>query len=422
MAGAGALAYVDGGRRTGRARGERQRVDSPSSVPAWVRAEPARLLGFARGAAHPGGGFAWLDDTGRPVLERPVETWITCRMTHVFALAALGGADTGELVAHGVAALKGPLRDGEHGGWYASTALAEKRAYEHAFVVLAAASAAAAGAEGARPLLAEALETVERRFLEPEAGLVADVWDRGWTRLEDYRGANANMHTVEAFLAAADVTGDAVWAARALSIVERLVHGEARAHGWLLPEHYDPDWRVRLEFNRAEPAHPFRPYGATVGHLFEWARLAVHLGRALGPAAPAWLVPDAAALFETGVRYGWAVDGRPGFVYTTDFAGTPVVRTRLHWVVTEAMAAAWTLHQETGDPAYLARFEEWCAHAETCFVDRELGSWHHELDPGNRPAATVWAGKPDVYHAYQATLLPGLPPAASFAGALLARG
>jgi mannose/cellobiose epimerase-like protein (N-acyl-D-glucosamine 2-epimerase family) len=206
-----------------------------------------------------------------------------------------------------------------------------------------------------------------------------------------------------------------------LSIVDHLVHGEARAHGWLLPEHYDPRWRVRLEFNRDEPAHPFRPFGATVGHLFEWARLAVHLKRALGGEAPPWLVPDAVALFETAVRTGWAVDGRAGFVYTTDFAGTPVVRNRLHWVVTEAMAAAWTLHQETGDPAYLERFREWCEHAEDCFVDRERGSWHHELDPENRPAATVWAGKPDIYHAYQATLLPALPPAASFAGALLPR-
>ncbi|RSM37090.1 AGE family epimerase/isomerase [Amycolatopsis balhimycina DSM 5908] len=397
-------------------------MDSPSSVPAWVRAEPARLLGFAARAAHPGGGFAWLDDAGRPVLDRPVETWITCRMTHVFALAALRGEPAaGERVAHGVAALTGLLRDPEHGGWYASAALAEKRAYEHAFVVLAAASAAAAGAAGAEPLLAEALEVVERRFWEPGPGLVADVWDRRWTRLEDYRGANANMHTVEAFLAAADVTGDRVWATRALSIVDHLVHGEARAHGWLLPEHYDPDWRVRPEFNRGRPADPFRPFGATVGHLFEWARLAVHLTRALGDEAPPWLLPDAVALFETAVRTGWAVDGRAGFVYTTDFAGTPVVRNRLHWVVTEAMAAAWTLHQETGDPAYLERFREWCEHAEDRFVDRELGSWHHELDPENRPAATVWAGKPDIYHAYQATLLPGLPPAASFAGALLPR-
>ncbi|UOX91236.1 AGE family epimerase/isomerase [Amycolatopsis sp. FBCC-B4732] len=396
-------------------------MESPSPVPAWVRAEPLRLLGFAARAAHPDGGFAWLDDTGRPVLDRPVETWITCRMTHVFALAQLQGAATEAQVAHGVEALTGLLHDPDHGGWYATTTLSEKRAYEHAFVVLAASSATAAGAAGAEELLAEALDVVERRFWEPGPGLVADVWDRGWTRLEDYRGANANMHTVEAFLAAADVTGDRVWATRALSIVDHLVHGEARAHGWLLPEHYDPAWRVRLEFNRDEPAHPFRPFGATIGHLFEWARLAVHLKRALGGDAPDRLVPDAAALFETATRTGWAVDGHPGFVYTTDFDGTPVVRTRLHWVVAEAIAAAWTLHQETGEPVYLQRFEEWCAHAEACFADRERGSWHHELDPENRPAATVWAGKPDVYHAYQATLLPTLPPAGSFAGALTAR-
>ncbi len=397
-------------------------MDSPSSVPGWVRAEPARLLGFAADAAHPAGGFAWLDDAGLPVLDRPVETWITCRMTHVFALAQLQGAKTGEQVAHGVEALTGVLRDPDHGGWYATTTLSEKRAYEHAFVVLAAASAVAAGAEGAEPLLAEALDVVERRFWEPGPGRVADVWDRGWTHLEDYRGANANMHTVEAFLAAADVTGDRVWATRALSIVDHLVHGEARAHGWLLPEHYDAGWHVELERNRDEPAHPFRPFGATIGHLFEWARLAVHLKRALGADAPGWLVPDAEALFATAVRHGWAVDGRPGFVYTTDFAGTPVVRTRLHWVVAEAIAAAWTLHQETGEAAYLDRFREWCDHAEACFADLELGSWHHELDPENRPAAAVWAGKPDIYHAYQATLLPALPPAASFAGALITRG
>ena len=402
-------------------------MNTAPPVPAWVRAEPARLLGFARRAAHPGGGFAWLDEAGRPVLDRPVETWITCRMTHVFALAALQGA-TGfeDQVAHGVAALTGLLRDPEYGGWYASAtpsgpAEPEKRGYEQAFVVLAAASASAVGATGGEALLEEALAVLDQRFWEPGAGMVADVWDRGWSTLEDYRGANANMHTVEALLAAADVTGDRTWSARALSIVERMVHGQARAHDWRLPEHYDAQWRVRLEYNRDEPAHPFRPYGATIGHLFEWARLTVQLKHALGENAPDWLVPDAASLFATAVRDGWSVDGAPGFVYTTDFAGVPVVRTRLHWVVAEAIAAAWTLHLETGDEGYLASFQQWCEHAEACFVDRERGSWHHELDPGNRPAASVWAGKPDIYHAYQATLLPELPLSASFVGALTRR-
>jgi mannose/cellobiose epimerase-like protein (N-acyl-D-glucosamine 2-epimerase family) len=51
-------------------------------------------------------------------------------------------------------------------------------------------------------------------------------------------------------------------------------------------------------------------------------------------------------------------------------------------------------------------------------LDRERGSWRHELNPDNRPAARTWHGKPDIYHAIQATLVPRLPLAPSFAGAL----
>jgi hypothetical protein len=52
-------------------------------------------------------------------------------------------------------------------------------------------------------------------------------------------------------------------------------------------------------------------------------------------------------------------------------------------------------------------------------VDLDGGSWHHELDARNRPAHTVWEGKPDVYHAYQAAILPSLGPLTSFARAIL---
>lgn len=53
--------------------------------------EASRLLSFARASRHDGGGFGWLDEHGRLSTERPVETWITCRMTHVFGLAQLRG-------------------------------------------------------------------------------------------------------------------------------------------------------------------------------------------------------------------------------------------------------------------------------------------------------------------------------------------
>lgn len=389
------------------------------------------LLDFASRAAHPAGGFAWLDDDGRPELERPVELWITCRMTHVAALALLEGRPDQLRVAeamldHGVAALTSVLRDADHGGWFAAVGPDgepvddSKQAYAHAFVILATASATAAKHPSGRKLLDEALDVFARRFWVEGDGLAVDQWDRTWSHLSTYRGVNANMHTVEAFLAAADVTGDPVWARRAARIVERVVHGFARDNGWRLPEHFTPGWQPMLDHNRDDPAHKFEPYGVTIGHLLEWSRLTLQVGEALGDEAPDWVEADATALFDRAVADGWDVDGAEGFVYTTDFEGRPVVRDRLHWVVAEAIAAAWALWRQTGDPAFLKRYEQWWDHADRLFVDAERGSWRHELDPSNRPSSRVWPGKPDVYHAYQAALLPKLDHTTSFAGGLTA--
>ena len=141
----------------------------------------------------------------------------------------------------------------------------------------------------------------------------------------------------------------------------------------------------------------------------------------LGAAAPAWLLDDARALFDAGVREGWAVDGAAGFVYTVGWDGAPVVRERMHWVATEAIAAADDAAAVTGDPAYGVLEQVWWDYAERYLVDREQGSWHHELSPDNRPASGTWVGKPDVYHAYQATLFPRLPVAPPLARALASK-
>src|SRR4051794_18763711 len=157
-------------------------------------AERERLLAFARASRHPDGGFAWLRADGTPDLERPRELWITTRMTHVFAQAG-----ERELTEHGLAALRGDFRDAEHGGWFSHAGVpGDKRAYEHVFVVLAAASA------GDRELLQEALEVLGARFWEEGPGALADVAARDWSELEPYRGSNANMHGVEAMVASGD--------------------------------------------------------------------------------------------------------------------------------------------------------------------------------------------------------------------------
>ncbi|WP_281873106.1 oligoribonuclease, partial [Brachybacterium paraconglomeratum] len=214
----------------------------------WLEGEADELLVFGSESVREDGGFAWLDETGAPDLARPSELWITCRMTHAFALGhLLGRPDFGRFADHGIASLRGVFHDDEHGGWFASVADGRtvddsKQAYAHAFVVLAASSATAAGRPGAKQLLDEALAVLDEKFFDERSGMSVDTFDRSFSECEEYRGINANMHTVEALLAAADVTGQRRWLDRAVGIATRAIDEFARANDWALPEHFDVDW------------------------------------------------------------------------------------------------------------------------------------------------------------------------------------
>ena len=391
----------------------------------------ARLLSFAARSQVPGG-FGYLGDDGTVLADRPVETWISARMTHVFSLGVLlGHPGAAELAGHGVTALTtGPLHDAEHGGWRSAVGAGAdddgKAAYVHAFVLLAGATATAAGVGGGRELLDEALRIWEQRFWDDDEGLAVESFDRAWTTSEDYRGANANMHGVEAALAAADALAatDPGTAARlrthALRAVERVVHQWARERDWRLPEHFTASWEPLPEFNRAHPADPFRPYGVTIGHQFEWARLCLHLAAALGEHAPGWLTADADRLFLAAAERGWAADGRDGFPYTLDWADRPVVAARMHWVLCEAVAAAAVRYAVTGDPRAATLQQRWAEYGEQAFGDPAVGSWHHELTPEGAVGSGTWVGKPDAYHLAQMLLLPGRPVRGSVAAAIRA--
>jgi sulfoquinovose isomerase len=80
--------------------------------------------------------------------------------------------------------------------------------------------------------------------------------------------------------------------------------------------------------------------------------------------------------------------------------------TRLHWVMCEALDAATAVFAATGNTAYSDLYEQWWGYSSAFLIDRRGGSWHHELDETNHPVSRVWSGKPDVYHALQAMLLP----------------
>jgi sulfoquinovose isomerase len=392
----------------------------------WLTDHARDLLSFGEAFTSAAGGAGWLDDDGAVDTTQPVFTWITCRMAHVYGLGSLLGIPGSAPRAQAALdALRGRLHDDAFGGWHASiaadgTADSTKSAYAHAFVVLAASTGVAAGLDGAPELLDDALDVLDTRFFDPASGLHRDEWNADWSALDPYRGVNANMHSVEALLAASDVTGDDHWRERALGIAHYVAVTWAPEHSWRIPEHFDEEWAPQLDLNQETPDDPFKPFGATVGHGIEWSRLLAHLWAALGAEAPEWLLPAATNLYARAIEDGWteSTPGAWGFVYTTDWDGTPVVATRMHWVAAEAIGAAAALHTATGEERYAADYKRWWDHAATTFIDGPRGSWHHELDTSNAPSNAVWPGKPDLYHAFQATLIPQLPLTPSLSCAL----
>jgi mannose/cellobiose epimerase-like protein (N-acyl-D-glucosamine 2-epimerase family) len=402
-------------------------AEAPST--AWLSSEVDRLLDGATAARAEQGGFWWLDADGHPDTVRPRYLWISTRMTHCFALGLLLGREQdAALVDHGIASLLGVYRDAENGGWFAALdgdnrpVPAPKGAYEHAFVLLAASSAVAAGRPRAAELLELATDVMSSRFWDDEAGAMVEEWNADWTTCDPYRGANANMHSLEACLAAADATGDGVWRQRALRIATRLIDGGARAHEWRVPEHFDAGWNLLPEYNADQPNHPFRPYGVTPGHGLEWARLMLHLDAALdaaGEPSPAWLREAAVGLFDRAITDGWDPE-TGGFAYTTGWDGKPVVSQRFHWVVCEGIATATLLHRITGEQRYADWYADLWRYARATFLDGRPG-WLHEAEIDGRPSTRTWSGRPDVYHAVQVALVPQLPLAPSFAAALAAR-
>ncbi len=381
------------------------------------------LLEFGRRFPSPGGGSYYLGDDGAPCPEKGRETWITSRMAHVYSIGSmLGDAQAGPLADAAVRGLRGELHDSVHGGWYAGlnqdgSVMPTKQCYAHAFVILAASSALLAGRPGAKELLDDALAVYDLRFWDESEGLSRDTWDTDFAVLDPYRGLNANMHSVEAFLAVADATGAEQYRARAGRIIRRVL-GWAGENSWRIPEHFSSDWVPQPELNRDRPDDPFKPYGATPGHGIEWARLITQWALSADKEKAAPFIEAAEHLYTTAVGDAWNADGAPGLVYTTDWTGRPVVHDRMHWTLAEAINTSAVLHRVTGKERYAADYAQFMAYLDSTVLDHKNGSWFHQLDRNNQVIGTVWPGKSDLYHAFQATLIPCLPPEVSIAAAV----
>lgn len=375
------------------------------------------LLQFGKQFPSPEGGAYYLGDDGTPWKERPRETWITCRMAHVYCMGAMMGyPDCDQLADQAIFGLLNELHDKENDGWYSGIAadgsiLPDKMCYAHAFVILAGTSAVLANRPCGAKLLQKALLVYDKYFWDEKEGLAYDTWNTEFTILDDYRGLNANMHSVEAFLAVADATDNEQYRVRAGRIIRHVI-GWAKENNWRIPEHFTKDWEANLECNKEHPDDPFKPFGATPGHGIEWARLILQWALSTYGENRQELQPFVEAaenLFNRAIKDAWKVDGAPGIVYTTDWEGTPVVHDRMHWTLAEAINTAAVLFRVTGCQEYKDNYAAFMQYLDASVLDHENGSWYHQLNRENGLLNTVWPGKSDLYHAFQSTLIPYYP-------------
>jgi len=382
----------------------------------WLLGQADSLFTFFEDESlDPAGGFHALDNWGHAIAsERVRPLHATTRMVHCFATGhLLGRPGAGDFIDHGMEAILNRHRDQKNGGYFWSfdddgPRESDKLAYGHAFVLLAASSAKIVGHPKADRLLADISEVLDRRFWEPAPGASAEEFSADWSPISAYRGQNSNMHLTEALMAAFEATGERVYLERAESIADLILRRMAGSHDWRVPEHYRGDWTIDREYKGSDM---FRPYGTTPGHWLEWARLALQLWE-LGGRKIEWLPGAAKGLFAQAIGAGWDA-GRGGFYYTLDWSGRPLIRDRLWWPCCEGIGAATFLAAHQSDALYEGWYRRIWSFAARHFIDRRAGGWRAQLDDSLRPVEGYFVGKPDIYHALQACLIPLYPADAS---------
>ena len=379
----------------------------------WLMNQALSLFDFFQPAAlNPAGGFHALAQDGTPhICDRaggPVQhLHTTTRMIYSFALAhELGVTGAEKVIDHGMAFLWARHRDPNAGGYFwgvdqIGAPQPVKMAYGHAFVLLAASAAKRVSHPDADRMLADITDVIMTKFWEPAIGATTEDYSPDWRPLDAYRGQNSNMHLTEALMAAFQATGVAMYLEMAESIAQLIINQHARAADWRVPEHFDAQWRVDYEYD-GNPM--FRPAGTTPGHALEWSRLLVEL-YILGQRRHSWMQTAAEALFLNACKLGWN-QAQGGFYYTLDWRNRPLQPLCLWWPCAEAIAAAHVLRKISDNPMFEIWYRRVWEFVATHLIDHKQGGWFPELNAAHQPVNRIFTGKPDIYHALQACLIP----------------
>ena len=83
-----------------------------------------------------------------------------------------------------------------------------------------------------------------------------------------------------------------------------------------------------------------------------------------------------------------------------------MIHDRMHWTLAEAINTSAVLHHVTGDGRYASDYAQFMKYLDEQVLDHVNGSWFHQMNEKGEVTGSVWPGKSDIYHAFQATLIP----------------
>ncbi len=347
----------------------RNRVDT-----GWHRDDlEALLLRWHSHAVRPDGSFQLrFDRAWRPLPQPELELTGQARLVYAFAAGHEFFQDAGYLTIarRGANFMLERFRDGVNGG-FIHTVGADgmpramvKRAYDHAFVLLALAELyRVSGDSRYREAAQQAWRDIEMGFTDPAGGLYNEC-ERDFKPLPGARTQNPVMHMFEALLALRAASGDksAETGARRLGdfAAYKLLQGQASG-GAFIPEWYDEAWKPL----------PTKEAGGYVdlGHQFEWSHLL---------AAGAVVSPVYAQVAERVLAYAVEagydeIDGGCGQRAFPDGAKTDARKG--WWQQAECLHALLVAAQATGRNDLWRRYEQTHALIKAQLVDAEHGGW-----------------------------------------------
>ena len=248
-------------------------------------------------------------------------------------------------------------------------------AYGYAFVILAGSFAFKIGIEKGKELAEDAWNFMNKYFWEEKYSAYADELSPDLKILNPYRGQNANMHTVEALIAAYEIFKEKKYLDRANLIAQQFALNLASQSQNQIWEHYDSSWKIDWEYNKDKPDDSYRPWGFQPGHQIEWAKLLLQLNEHY---PEDWKIERSIYLFEKGTtmsidyEYG-------GLVYGYSPEGNFTNDNKYFWVQAEALAASWRLYKITNKKDYYNFYISLWEYCWKNFVDHKYGAWFNIL-------------------------------------------